>query len=188
MIHDIHAREIFTHGFIGRFAGSWRHNLDVLFVKHPLVRIDFSGVTLADAGFFATAFAENCMARSKGENEYPGTTILKGMNGDTQHNLWAALFACVGLNTEVRNCCVLMERDNGLLYLFGKAEGTVKATFEDLCACLQLTASDLSSMNGIAINTASSRLKTLYDLGLCYREQRGQYFVYTFVGEGVKDS
>ena len=187
-IYDVHASDIWTHGFIGRNDGSWRVNLDVLFCKsRPIVRVDFSGVDMADAPFWDGAIAMNAMERSLGKNNTPGCALLKGLNNNCRDNLWLALYARVGQYNDVRSCCVLMEEDDGLVYIFGKKDGTVKQTFEDLMACGELTSAHLASMNGLSLNAASTRLKTLYDLGLCYRASEETHYVYHFVGEGLKE-
>lgn len=185
-IHDIYISSLMHDGFTGETQGGWIHTeLTIVLDKHAIVRVDCSEIEI-DAVVWNRSVARLGRDRSQGEEKGLGALILKGVTLDSGHNLWLALYAEVALHNDVRNCCVLMEMGDGLIYVFGKQDGAVKQTFEDLLACGELTASHLASMNGIALNTASSRLKTLHDLGLCHRELQGQYFVYHFVGEGLK--
>ena len=188
-IHDIHLSLLMHEGFTGETQGGWIHTeLSLVCSQHAIVRVDCSGLEI-DAVVWNRSIARLGRDRSQGAEQGLGALILKGLTLDSTHNLWLALYAEVALYNDVRNCCVLMEADDGLIYIFGKQDGTVKQTFEDLMACGELSSSHLASMNGLSLNAASSRLKALYDLGLCHREPRSDhalYFNYLFVGEGLK--
>lgn len=190
IIHDIHMSSLMHEGFTGVWQGGWIHtNLTILLSQHPIVRVDCANIEL-DAAVWKSSIAVLSARRGHVRDAKFGALVLKGLTMNSRENLWIALWAEFGLNSEIRNCCVLIEEDNGLLYLFGKMEQTVKETFNDLLACGELTASHLASMDGISLSAASTRLKTLRDLGLCQREKRSEgsahYYVYSFIGEGVK--
>jgi hypothetical protein len=171
--------------FTGRAAGitfgqDLRKSLETL----ESATIDFAGVSLMDATFADEAFGGLAMDRSR-RVFTGGALVLIHLNTTSLDNLDMALNARAARTWRLRNCCVMTRQGPGLT-LVGKYEDTVLDTLKLLHGLLELRTSDVIRERGIHPNAASTRLKTLHDLGLATRceerDEQGRQFVYRWLG------
>jgi hypothetical protein len=77
---------------------------------------------------------------------------------------------------------VLVIQEQGKLRLIGKFEEHVRESFELLSNRQQLSARDLAELRELSLSAASTRLKTLADLGLAVRvelrDEQGKQYMY----------
>jgi hypothetical protein len=171
--------------FTGRSAGI-RFGQDLrASLKHlETAVIDFAGVSLMDATFATEAFAGLAADRSRREF-IGGALLLTHLNTTSFDNLDMALNAYAARAWRLRNCCILVQQGPGLT-LAGKYEDTVLDTLKMLTSLLELRTSDVMRERSIHPNAASTRLKTLHDLGLATRheerDEQGRQFVYRWLG------
>jgi len=106
------------------------------------------------------------------------TLLLQGLTQDTIANLSAAI--------EFRHLklAFLVVEPNGRWNYVGQLEVSLRETLNLLSVHGSLTATELSEMLKLAINSASNRLKRLYDLRLIRREgeitNKGLQYTYYF--------
>lgn len=104
--------------------------------------------------------------------------LLSGLTEDSVHNVNAAI--------HLRNLklAVLMVAEDGAWALVGQLERSLRETLVMLADAGTMTAPELSERIGSAVNTASNRLKRLYDGRLIRREyevsERGLQYIYHF--------
>lgn len=151
-----------------------------LLTQHRCLTLDFTAVHMMDGVFADAAFGVLAGDRSTGAFE-GGALVLSNMNSDVMRNLGMALI-CRAAETSVRNCVVLALDAQGQFFLVGKTEANVKYAWLWLQDCPSLTAQTLADKLTISPSAASNRLKWLYDLGLCLREEErsemGRQFIY----------
>lgn len=113
------------------------------------------------------------------KNQFPPRTLLlQGLTPDTIANLNAAI--------EFRNLklAFLAVEPEGQWQCVGKLELSLRETLQLLWKQSSLTAPELSEIKQLAINSASNRLKRLYDLHLIRRDyevtNKGLQYTYYF--------
>jgi predicted transcriptional regulator len=114
-----------------------------------------------------------------------GPVILVDANETCVENLKMALETRADRESpereRLRNCVLPMVKDDEMT-LIGKFEDHVSQSFELLSKHKTFTARDLSDVLKLNLNAASTRLKTLADLGLALRTEirdaQGKLFIY----------
>lgn len=151
-----------------------------LLATERCLTLDFSTVHMMDGVFADAAFGVLAEDRCKGTFQ-GGALVFKGMNSDVMRNLGMALI-CRAAEMSVRNCVVLALDAHGHFYLVGKTEENVRWAWLWLQACPSLTTPVLADKLNLSTSAASNRLKWLYDLGLCLRNEErtdtGRQFIY----------
>jgi len=148
------------------------------------VLLSFAGVEIMDASFADEVFGTLASKRGRKDNTL-SPIVLADVNETCLENLRMALETRPDREpTEqerLRNC-VLPLLQEGEWTLVGKFEDHVLQTFHALQRCDTLTARDLAEQLGLNLNAASTRLKTLADLGLAQRieirDAQGKQYVY----------
>ena len=106
------------------------------------------------------------------------TLLLMGLTDDTVHNLNAVI------HLRRLKLAFLSVEPGGKWSIVGQLEPSLHETLEIMAARRKLTAPELSDLFGLAINTASNRLKRLNDARLIRREhevsERGLQYLYYF--------
>lgn len=152
--------------------------------SETLVKLSFVGVEVIDASFADEVFGTLAAQRARKEsNIHP--VILTGLNQTCVENLQMALETRIEREPEtlerLRNC-VLPLLDGEDLKLIGQFEDHVSASFSLLSTHHSLTARDLADALQLNVNAASTRLKTLTDLGLAFRtevrDSVGKQYIY----------
>lgn len=171
--------------FTGRAAGiTFGQELRAALKTMSSATIDFTGVALMDATFADEAFGGLAVDRSR-KAFTGGALVLSGLNTTSFDNLDMALHARASRTWRLRNCCVLT-RCGPDLTLAGKYEDTLLDTLKLLHGLLELRTTDVMRERGVSLNWASTRLKTLYELGLATREEvrdeQGRQFIYRWLG------
>ncbi len=153
-------------------------------VPETLIKLSFIGIEVIDASFADEVFGTLGAQRArKDSNMCP--IMLMGLNQTCIENLQMALATRIEREPEtlerLRNC-VLPLLDGADLKLIGQFEDHVSASFSILSARRSLTARDLADALELNINAASTRLKTLTDLGLAFRtevrDSVGKQYIY----------
>jgi DNA-binding transcriptional ArsR family regulator len=129
-----------------------------------------------------TSFADEAILRL--EQEYldqklgDGTLILQGLTEDSIHNINAAI------HLQRLKMAFLILTPDGCWDIIGQLEQSLSDTLKLVADNRHLTAPELSQMLSLAINSASNRLKRLYDLRLVRREfeitDNGLQYIYYF--------
>jgi hypothetical protein len=149
-----------------------------------LVKLSFLGIEVMDASFSDEVFATLAAQRARREgNLCP--VILTGLNLTCKDNLQMALETRIEREPQtlerLRNC-VLPILDDPDLKLIGQFEDHVQESFSLLSSRQNLTARELADALRLNVNAASTRLKTLADLGLAFRteirDSVGKQYVY----------
>jgi DNA-binding transcriptional ArsR family regulator len=142
----------------------------------PLV-LEFPAEQLVDSSFADEAIIrlmEALMGGVLGDR----TVLLTGLTEDSIHNVNAAIHL-----RNLKLALLIVEAD-GTWTLVGQLERSLRETLEMLAKSQTMTAPELSEQIGSAVNTASNRLKRLYDGRLIRREdevsERGLQYVYHF--------
>jgi hypothetical protein len=144
--------------------------------NEPLVLV-FPEEQLIDASFADEAIVrlyEEINASKYGET----TLLLMGLTADSLHNLNAVI--------HLRNLklAMLAVTDNGEWEVIGQLERSLRETLTMMTEYNSMTAPQLSEIIGSAVNTASNRLKRLYDTRLIQREhevsEKGLQYIYRF--------
>lgn len=146
--------------------------------------LDFSAVTLMDASFADEVFGQ--LASERGHDGVGiGPIVLVSINADSCSNLEYALSSRPSREAGLRNCVVPIGND-GQLQLVGKYEEHVRQSFHLLLRRKELTARDVAAELDLSIAAASTRLKTLFDLGLALRvetrDEQGRQYTYYGIG------
>lgn len=137
-----------------------------------------------EASFADEVFGTLGAQRARKEDSL-GVIVLTDLNQTCCENLQMALETRIDREPEtlerLRNC-VLPVWDGSELKLAGQFESHVQESFLLLSTRGQLTARDLADTLHLSVNAASTRLKTLADLGLAFRievrDSVGKQFVY----------
>ncbi|HLY26220.1 MAG TPA: hypothetical protein VKQ72_07760 [Aggregatilineales bacterium] len=148
------------------------------------ITLSFAGIDLMDGSFADEAFATWASLRGRREAEfYP--VLLSDLNDTCRDNLEMALNTRPDRESKhlerLRNC-VFPVINNAEVILLGKYEENVAETFELLRRHKTLTARELADRMNLNLNAASTRLKTLSDLGLSLRssvhDSQGKQYTY----------
>jgi len=147
--------------------------------------LEFSGVSMMDASFADEVFGELTIDRSRRKSENPRCLFLKGLDETSLENLSMALKSRPARETgSVRNSVVPVIQPDGKVDLIGKCENHVQQTFDLLRRQGTLTTNKVMDELKVNLAAASTRLKSLYDLGLVIREEvhdeRGMQYRYTW--------
>lgn len=146
--------------------------------------LSFNGIDMMDGSFADEVFAGLAVDRSR-RIGLSGCLVLRDLDPTSYDNLLLAMTSRPVREPGVRNCVLPVVRENGRLELVGKAEDHVRETFDYLQKRQRLTAREFADGAGLEIAAASTRLKSLFDLGLaCRREDRddrGRLFVYSSI-------
>lgn len=129
-----------------------------------------------------TSFADEALLRL--EQEYldeklgDGTLILQGLTDDSIHNINAAI------HLQHLKMAFLVTTSEGNWNIIGQLEQSLSETLKLIANQGRLTAPELAQILNLAINSASNRLKRLYDLRLVRREfeitENGLQYIYYF--------
>lgn len=146
--------------------------------------LSFAGVEIMDASFADEVFGTLAVRRARKELSF-GPIILVDANETCIENLKMALETRADRESpereRLRNCVLPMLKDDEMT-LIGKFEDHVLQSFELLSKHKTLTARDLADVLKLNLNAASTRLKTLADLGLArrieIRDAQGKQFIY----------
>ncbi|WP_445928153.1 STAS-like domain-containing protein [Leptodesmis sp.] len=149
-----------------------------------VITLSFAGVDVMDASFADEVFGTLAARRARKDVTF-GPVILMEANETCVENLKMALETRADRESpdreRLRNCVLPMLKGDEMT-LIGKFEDHVLQSFELLSKHKTLTARDLSDVLKLNLNAASTRLKTLADLGLArrieIRDAQGKQFVY----------
>lgn len=142
----------------------------------PLVLV-FPENQIIDASFADEALVrlyETLMTGKHGER----TMLFMGLTEDSRTNIDAAI--------HLRNLkmAILIVQADGSWQVVGQLERSLRETLEIVAEQGSMTAPTLAEMIGSAVNTASNRLKRLYDGRLIRREhefsEKGLQYIYHF--------
>lgn len=107
-----------------------------------------------------------------------GTLILQGLTDDSIHNINAAI------HLQRLKMAFLVTTTEGNWNIIGQLEQSLSETLKLIAKHGRLTALQLAQTLNLAINSASNRLKRLYDLRLVRREyeitENGLQYIYYF--------
>lgn len=138
---------------------------------HPrdsLLQFSLRDVSMMDVSFMDEVFGG--IAEERGRGELQGAALIlinvDPMDVDDIHRILAGRPA---YSTGLRNCVLPLHQADEVR-LLGKTEEYIAETFSQLAKTGKISASDLASQLNLALNTASTRLKTLYDLGIALRQ------------------
>jgi hypothetical protein len=155
------------------------HNLE-----DGIAVLSFTGVDVMDASFADEVFATLARCRARKEEVFC-PVILTDLNETCIDNLKMALETRPDREPSdlerLRNC-VLPVLTGEEMSLIGKFEEHVLQSFNLLGRYKTLTARDLADVLTLNLNAASTRLKTLADLGLAWRTEmrdaQGKQYIY----------
>lgn len=151
--------------------------------RTPVVVLDFSEVSLIDGSFADEVLGTLAVRRSKRKASW-GCLAMRNLTPASIENLRMALLARTIVDKGLRNCVFPVIDGAAEVDLVGKAEGHVHQTFGLLRDRRELTARDVADALALDIAAASTRLKTLFDLGLAtraeIRDAAGKQFCYTW--------
>jgi lipoate-protein ligase A len=151
--------------------------------RDDVIRFDLHSVGMMDVSFIDEVFGGIAEARGRGALDGAALLLVKAdpLDVDDIARILAGRPAYV---TGLRNCVLPLEEASGIR-LIGKTEDYIAATYADLEQQRKLTASEFAKWRDLALNTASTRLKALYDLGIALRQpqQTGRGFVYRLLTE-----
>lgn len=128
------------------------------------------------------SFADETILRLQkqfiGAADGKGTIIVRGLTQDSIHNLNAAIKY---QNLKIPLLSMTSEKEWDIV---GSLEQSLRETLDLVAKHARLTAPELAQILSLAINTASNRLKRLYDLRLVRREfeitDNGLQYIYYF--------
>lgn len=142
-----------------------------------VIELDFSGIDLCDASFVDEMVIE--VQRYLRKLSTGIVMFISNMNDSTMDNLRAAL-AFRELNGE--RIPILYHKGKSFSYV-GSLEPVLDEAFKKLIDNKQITARDLARTDKISINSASNKLKKLYDYRLIVRnevvDQTGKQYIYS---------
>ncbi len=152
---------------LGRKYQAGLHERIVSTPVDELLRFDLGDVQMMDVSFIDELFGG--IAEARGRRELNGAALLLvEVDPLDVDDIDRILAGRPGYSTGLRNC-VLPLADGDSIRLLGKTEDYVQETFKELSQAKALSTSELMSRLNLANNTASTRLKVLYDLGLTRR-------------------
>lgn len=146
------------------------------------IAIDFDGIEIMDGSFGDEVFGSMAAARGR-RAARPYCIVLQGLSTASREDLEFALLSRPDREKSpgLRNCVFPILEDSQV-QLVGKAENHVRETFEVLRFGGLMTARALADQWSIDIAAASTRLKSLFDLGLAARvetrDPHGKVFLY----------
>lgn len=151
---------------------------------NTVVQLSFSGVEVMDASFADEVFGTLAALRARRVGRW-SPLVLAELNQTSTENLQMALETRIDREPEslerLRNC-VLPILDGDALRLVGKFEDHVEESFMLLGKHRRFTTREVASLLRLNVNAASTRLKTLSDLGLALRTETrdsvGRQYVY----------
>ncbi len=166
-----------------RFWDEFQKQLS-LYDRGDVVLLSFDNILVMDASFADEVFGQIAVMRARKEYEYP-YLILADLNETCEENLQMALVTRIEREPNdkphIRNC-VLVIKKGERLELAGKYESHVQETFSVLASRKELSARELADTLKISLNAASTRLKTIADLGLAkrvdLRDAQGKQYIY----------
>ena len=137
-------------------------------VTTDLLRLDLHDAPMMDVSFMDEVFGG--FAEARGRGELPGAALLLIQLSDyDRDDIERVLSGRPGYVIGLRNCVLPYLSETGI-GLLGKTEDYVAQTFALLQKFGTLTTADLMDRLNLANNTASTRLKVLFDLGLARRQ------------------
>jgi len=149
-----------------------------------VITLSFAGVDVMDASFADEVFGTLAARRARKDVTF-NPVMLVDANETCIENLKMALETRADRESpereRLRNCVLPMLKGDEIT-LIGKFEDHVLQSFELLSKQKTMTARDLADLLKLNLNAASTRLKTLPDLGLAHRieirDAQGKQFVY----------
>ena len=148
------------------------------------VVLSFAGIEIMDASFADEVFGTLASRRARRDVHF-GPIVLSEANATCIDNLQMALETRADREPReqerLRNCVLpILKRSH--MVLVGKFEDHVAQSFDLLVKHKTLTARALADERNLNLNAASTRLKTLADLGLALRTEtrdtQGKQFIY----------
>lgn len=156
--------------------GILRAQLERLRDGHPLV-VSFPRDQLVDASFADESIirlGEQIVAGEFGER----CILLEGISADSITNIDAVI------SLRGMKLALLAVEADGKWQVVGQLEPSLRDTLETVAGQGRLTAPELAKLANLAINSASNRLKRLYDQRLLRREyevsEKGLQYIYYF--------
>jgi DNA-binding transcriptional ArsR family regulator len=143
------------------------HPLLVIFPPNQLMDASFADESIIRLGeaIIADDFGDRCI-------------LLQGLTSDSITNLEAAI------SLRKLKLAFLSVEPTGAWNCIGQLEPSLLETLTILAVHTPITAPELADMKGLAINSASNRLKRLYDQRLVRREheisEKGLQYIYYF--------
>lgn len=146
--------------------------------QNSLILFSLEDGIMMDVSFIDEVFGGIAEARGRGELDGAAMLLIQvdPLDADDINRI---LEGRPGYSTGLRNCVLPLDV-KGEIKLIGKTEDYVAETFAYLTDNGHANTADLARDLKLALNTASTRLKTLYDLGLALRKQQetGRGYVY----------
>ena len=150
----------------------------------PLILV-FPPHQLLDASFADESIVRLAQELVSGEFEHR-CILLQGLGKDSLHNIASAI------SLQNLKLALLAVEDSGEWQCVGRLEPSLRETLGMLARRGKLTAPELARLRGLAVNTASNRLKRLYDQRLVRREhevsEKGLQYIYHFWNWTSEDS
>lgn len=152
--------------------------------RGAVILLSFAAIDIMDASFADEVFGTLASRRARKDVAF-APIILVEANETCIENLKMALGTRADRESpqqeRLRNCVLPISKGDEL-FLIGKFEDHVSQSFDYLLRHKTLTARDLAEALSLNLNAASTRLKTLADLGLArrteIRDAQGKQFVY----------
>ena len=130
------------------------------------LKLDFTDIETCDVSFVDEIVLEvQIYLREKKENIL---LFLAHFNQDIIDNLEGAIARREGKGVKIP----ILVQENDRLSCIGSLEPALAETLDFMRSRNEINARDIAEHTGTAINAASNRLKKLYDLRLCLREER----------------
>lgn len=149
--------------------------------SNNIIQLSLKDAIMMDVSFIDEVFGGVAEARGRGQFE-GAAMLLIHVDSLDMDDIARILEGRSGYSTGLRNCVLPVYVDNDIT-LIGKTEDYVAETFEYLKRNGSANTAELASDLGLALNTASTRLKTLYDLGLVLRNHQeiGRGYIYSML-------
>jgi hypothetical protein len=152
-----------------------------------VVKLSFAGVEVMDASFSDEVFGTLAARRARREMHLC-PMILADLNETCMENLQMALETRIDREPEeferLHNCVFPILKGSDL-QLIGLWADHVKESFELLRERRTITAREAADALNLNVNAASTRLKTLADLGLAFRSEirdsAGKQYIYRWL-------
>jgi hypothetical protein len=160
------------------YGAKVKDQMSILINKNSdYINISFIDVDICDVSFVDEVVLNFIEESCKGSELL---VFISDCNAGVILNIEAAIFH---KEKKDKNKYPVLHYKNPSFEVIGSLENNLCETFELIKSKKTLTAADISTIYGIEINSASNRLKKLYDLGLVGRyenvDSSGKYFVYT---------
>lgn len=130
-----------------------------------VIDLDFTGNEICDVSFVDEIVLEVQLYLMK--NTLDRIILISNISDATLENLDAAIAVRDQRGIKLQ----VLKRDEDQISYIGKLERNLDVTLKQLLEKKEITAREIAVLNGIAINSASNRLKKLYDNRLVLRKE-----------------